>query len=534
MKNLKLTFAFLVSFLFSFGQDSSNDFTAELESKTYDTNKALIGNNGFNFSTLDAGVNTRFTEYGSGIFMNKFIMVSSKKLGGLAKKDKNTGEGFQNLFCLDINKDGSLKMPLLFSRIINTNKNNEGQVTFSPDEQTMYFTRSTTEDSSVFKLYKITLEKDSKGNWIGQELLSINEEGISIENPFVSPNGKQLYFASNKESGFGGFDIYVANINKDGSIGEAKNLGSKINTVYDDKYPSLSKDGRDFYFASQGHDNMGGFDIFTSKVITNGFRFPRNLGNTINSKYDDVAFFMAKKNQGYLASNKAFGKGGLDIYSFTLKEISQSLEGTIVDFDSKTLLPNTLVTLLNEEGEEIENQKTTEKGTFKFKVNPFETYTITTKKDGFEDKTFDFVANMDNDNVYTKALKLNATKAVIEVVKDKKQIIVNNIYFDYDKWSIKKESLVHLNSIKHILKEHPKMKIEINAHTDNRGHNAYNLDLSKKRAASTRKYLIENGIKANRLMSNGFGETQPLINCKTNCTEEEHQKNRRIEFIIIE
>ena len=529
-----LTFIFLNSFLLSFGQDSDINYLAEVENYTNTNAKTLIGSNGFDFTTLDVGVNTKFSEYGSGFFMNKFIMVSSKKIGGLARTDKNTGEGYQNLFCLDIRKDGSLKMPLLFSRIINTNKSNEGQVSFSPDEHTMYFTRSLEEDSSIYKLYKITLEKDSNGNWIGQQLLSINEEGASIENPFVSPNGKQLFFSSNKAGGLGGFDLYVANIKTDGSIDEAINLGNKINTVYDDKFPSLSNDGRDLYFSSKGHDNIGGFDVFKSKVINNGYRVPRNLGSTINTKYNEVAFFMAARNKGYLSSNKAFGKGKLDIYRFSLKDVSQSLEGTIVDLDSKIPLPNTLVVLLNEEGKEIARQTTTENATYKFNVEPFEIYTITTTKVGFENKTYDFVANIGNDIVYTKTLELNATKAVIEIVEDKKMIVVNNIYFDYSKWSIKKESLVQLNSIALILNEHPEMKIEISAHTDNRGNNKYNLQLSKKRAASAMAYLIEKGVNTNRLVSNGYGETQPLVNCKTNCTEEEYQKNRRIEFIIIE
>ncbi|WP_452225163.1 OmpA family protein [Lacinutrix chionoecetis] len=534
MKTIILTFAFLFSITPFFAQDYQDHLLAELNTNNYTNIEDEIGSNGFDFTTLDTGINTKYSEYGSGFFMNKFIMVSSKKLGALSKTDKQTGEGYQNLFCLDISNDGSLKMPLLFSRIINTFNNNEGQLSFSPDEHTMYFTRSTKEDTSIFKLYKVSLEKDSHGNWVDQELLHVNTEGASVENPFVSPDGTQLYFSSNKEGGFGGFDLYVATINADGSLGDAVNLGDTINTQYDDKFPSLSTDGKDLYFSSRGHNNMGGFDIFKSKIIKDGYRLPRNLGNTINSNLDDVAFFMASQNRGYLASNKAFGKGKLDIFSFTLKDVSQSLEGMIVDLDSKIPLPNTLVILLNEEGEEIARQTTNQDAKYTFTVNPFETYTITTTKEGFNDKTFDFVANIGNDNVYNKDLELEATEAVIETVEEKKMIVVNNIYFDYNKWSIKDESLVQLNSIARILKEHPEMKIEIGAHTDNRGNDKYNLSLSKKRAASAMSYLIESGVDPTKLFSNGYGEAQPLVDCKTNCKEEDHQKNRRIEFVIID
>lgn len=535
MKYIILTLTILLSLNVSFSQDESLDFTAELSAENLDSNKEdFIGNNGFNFTTLDSGINTKYSEFGSGFFMDKFIMVSAKKLGGLAKKDKLTGEGYRNLFCLDIKKDGSLKLPLLFSRIINTFSSNEDQLTFSPDEQTMYFTRSTKEDTSIYKLYKVTLEKDSHGNWIGETLTSVNVDGFSVENPFVSPNGKQLYFSSNKPGGFGDYDLYVSNINADGSLGEAKNLGGTINTEYDDKYPSLSLDSEYLYFSSRGHENIGGFDIFKSKIKANDYKSPVNLGNTINTRYNEVAFFLASKKKGYLTSDKAFGKGRYDIFRFSLEDISQSVEGIIVDKESKIVLPNTEVSLINETGEIVATETSTEEGAYKFDVNPYETYTITTKKDGFEDNTFDFESTVAGNNTYNKNLELDATKAVIEEVEHKMMIVVNNIYFDYNKWSIKEESLVSLNSIVRILEEYPDMKIEINAHTDNRGNDDYNMNLSKKRAASALAYLVTKGIDSSRLLSNGYGETQPLVGCKKDCTENEYQKNRRIEFIIID
>lgn len=535
MKNLILTLTVLFTLNVISAQDADFDLlTVSTDNELVSNSKEAIGANGYNFTTLDVGINTKFSEYGSGFFMDKFIMVSSKKLGGLAKKDKATGEGYKNLFCLDVKKDGSLKLPLLFSRIINTFDNNEDQIAFSPDEQTMYFTRSTEENTSLYKLYKVTLEKDSHGNWIGQELLDINEENVSIENPFVTPDGKQLYFSSNTPNGFGGFDLYVANIKVDGSLETPINLGDKINTSTDDKYPSISKDGKKLYFSSKGHNNIGGFDVFESKIITNGYRTPRNLGNTINTEYDEVAYFMASRNRGYVSSSKAFGKGKFDIYKFSTKDVIQNIEGVIVDLDSKIKLPNTTVILLNEEGEEIARQTTGDDAKYNFNVNPFETYKITTTKDGFDNGTFDFIANIGDNTTYTKNLELDAVQVEVAKVEDKMMLVVNNIYFDYNKWSIKEESLVQLNSIARILEEHAEMKIEINAHTDNRGNDNYNMNLSKKRAASAKAYLIEKGINANRLISKGYGETQPLVDCKSSCDKEDYQKNRRIEFIIIE
>lgn len=535
MKNYILIFAFLFSVSFASAQDSSEDLLTDnlVNGLNVSNSKDIINTNGFEFTTFDAGINTKFSEFGSGFFMNKFIMVSSKKLGGLAKVDKNTNEGYKNLFCLDVKKNGSLKLPLLFSRIINT-RGSEGQVSFSPDEKTMYFTRATEDNSMIYKLYKVTLEEGSHGNWINQEMLDIDVEGYSFENPYVSKTGKELYFSSNMPGGLGGYDLYVATIKADGTLDTPRNLGNTINTKYDDKYPSLSLDGEYLYFSSKGHRNIGGFDVFKSKITKKGYRAPLNLGNTVNTKYDEVAYFMASNNKGYISSNKASGKGSYDIYKFSFDIATQNIKGRVLDLDTQIPLPNTVVMLLDEEGEEIARQTTGDDATYSFDVTPFENYTIKTTKDGFDDASIAFTSNKGDDTTYKKNLELNSTKAEIVEVEDKLMISIENIYFDYAKWSIKQESQISLNKILTVLNENPEMKIEINAHTDNRGNNSYNLNLSKKRAASAMKYLIEKGINADRLISNGYGETQPLVDCKSNCTKEEYQANRRIEFIILD
>lgn len=534
MKNYILTFAFLLSVSFISAQDSSEDLLADnlVNDINISNSEDVIDANGFEFTTLDAGSNTKFSEFGSGFFMNKLIMVSSKKLGGLAKTDKNTNEGYKNLFCLDVKEDGSLKLPLLFSRIINT-RGSEGQVSFSPDEKTMYFTRATEENSMIYKLYKVTLEEDSHGNWINQQMLDIDVDGYSFENPYVSKTGKELYFSSNKPGGKGGYDLYVATIKEDGTLETPKNLGDKVNTKQDDKYPSLSLDGDYLYFSSKGHRNVGGFDVFKSKVTKTGYRTPKNLGNTVNTKYDEVAYFMASDNKGYLSSNKAFGQGSYDIYKFTYNEAKQNIEGKVLDLETQIPLPNAEVVLLDEEGEEVARQTTGDDATYSFDVTPFENYTIKTTKDGFEEASIAFTSNKGDDTTYKKNLELDPTKAEIVEVEDKLMISIENIYFDYAKWSIKQESHISLNKILTVLNENPEMKIEINAHTDNRGNDNYNLKLSKKRAASAMNYLISKGIDTTRLISNGYGETQPLVDCKSDCTEEQYQANRRIEFIIL-
>jgi len=528
---------------FIFSQGPSNNLIAEnintsKPTLTYPNSSVSadeIGTNGFEFEILDAGVNTKYSEIGTGFFRNKLIMVSSKKLGGLAKIDFNTNEAYKELFCLDINDNGVLSRPLLFSRMLNTN-DSEDQLTFSPDQKTVYFTRSSRANSLEYKLYKATLEEGSHGNWINEELLSINKTNVSIENPFLNRAGDKLYFSSNMNESIGGFDIYVSNVNADGSLDTPKNLGHSINTTSDEKYPSLSIDGKHLYFSSKGHQNFGGYDLFVSRILNDSYKAPRNLGNTINTSYDEIAYFLATKNKGYVSSNKPNGKGSFDIYTAVNDEIIQSLEGNAIDLVTKIKLPNTLVILKDEDNNEIARQMTDEAGAFNFKnVVPFELYTLSTQKDGFVDGTFEFLANRNFNTKYNKDLELNTTEPVIAEVDDELRIVLENIYFDFAKYSIKEESTISLNKILKVLNDKPEITLAINAHTDSRGNNNYNLRLSNKRAESAVKYLVKNGIAKSRLTSKGFGETKPLIDCKSNsCSDEEHQSNRRIEFVILD
>jgi outer membrane protein OmpA-like peptidoglycan-associated protein len=496
------------------------------------TSAEALGSNGFLFETLDAGINTKFSEYASGFFRNKFIMVSSKKIGGLAKMDPNTGEAYKNIFCLDIEEDGTLKKPLLFSRLINTSENNEYQISFSPDEHTMYYTRSKTSDVSNYELYKTTLEVNSSGNWIEQEKLAINLDGYSIENPFVSSNGKQLYFSSNRPGTYGGFDIFVSDILEDGTLSNPENLGKMINTSEDEQFPTMSKNSEYLYFASKGHVNFGGFDLFRTTVSKLDVATPRNLGNTINSKYDEMAMYFASNTKGYMTSNKSFGKGAYDIFKFEVEEILQSLEGKVLDLVTQLPLPNATLQLKDENGIVLDEIVTGNDAKYNFTIKPFDDYTITVVKDGFEDKDFNFKSIKGDDRSYRKNILLDATKAEIVEVEDRKLIKVENIFFDFNKANIKSESTITLNKIYDVLVENPEMSININAHSDNRGKASYNLVLSRKRAASAKAYLINKGIAKSRIASQGFGESQPLIDCKSNCTEEEYKQNRRIEFVI--
>ncbi|MFS4482380.1 OmpA family protein [Hyunsoonleella sp. 2307UL5-6] len=523
----------LLSFYFLYSQESSNLIVEnDINNLDYSTISIEIDNNGFNFEILDTGINSKYSEFGSGFFMDKLIMVSSKKIGALARVDPNTNEAYKDLFCLDINKNGSLSSPLLFSRILNTS-NNEDQLTFTPDQKTVFFTRSDKNNALVYKLYKANLEEGSHGNWINHKLLPINTNGASIENPFVDPKGEKIYFSSNRSDSYGGYDIYVADINNDGTLGPVTNLGPNVNTPLDEKYPSLSLDGIYLYFSSNGHQNIGGYDIFVSRILEKGVKAPRNMGNTINTPYNEVAYFLAARNKAYLSSDRPSGKGSYDLYAAINNEIKQSLKGVVSHSKSKINLPNTTVILKDEDGNEVAKQLTDKNGGFVFDVLPFEEYTISTEKDGYVNKTSNFSASKGFETTYSKNLELDTTAPKIEKVNNNLAIVIENIYFDSAKWSLKQESHISLDKIVSVLTKHPEIKLSINAHTDNKGRASYNMNLSKKRAASALQFLVENGINKNRLEFKGFGELEPKIDCKSNCTDQDLQENRRVEFIIL-
>nr|WP_321225445.1 hypothetical protein [uncultured Psychroserpens sp.] len=363
-----------------------------------------LNKSGLEFYVYASEINTKYSEIPSTVFKNKLITVSSKKIGGLGNgTDKYTNEPFTELFCLDIDAYGSIENPLLFSRIINT-KNNEGQLSFTPDERVMYFTRSNRENSNNYQLYKAYLEKESNGNWINEEMLSISNQNYSVENPFVSPDGTELYFSSNMPGTYGGFDLYVSHINLDGTLGIPMNLGPKINTRFDDKYPYLSTDGKKLFFSSKGHNTIGGFDVFVSS-ISEDIKTPRNLGAEVNSKNDEIGFMFINENQGFFSSNKT-GKGGFDIYRFKSNVIYQNLQGIVIN-DKNEPLPNTTVVLLDVNGNELERQITGIDAYYNFKVKAFENYSIKALKAGFQKYESTFSSYKTNAIIYKETLKLS-------------------------------------------------------------------------------------------------------------------------------
>lgn len=490
-----------------------------------------IGDNGFKFEALTTGINSPYADYGSGLFKNKFISFSARKIGAIVKKDPVTREPYTKLYCSDILEDFDLTRPLLFSSLLNKNEN-LGSVSFSEDGNVMFYTKNLEGNTQRFEMYRAEMNPGREGEWHNITPLPFNDAAYSVENPHLAKDGKTLFFASNMPGSVGGFDLFKVSVDEFGTVGEVTPVEGSVNTQLDEKFPHLSVDQKFLFFSSKGHENAGGFDVFKSRRTKNGFVTILNLGNTINTDMDEIAFVPATERTGYITSNREGGEGNYDIYRITEYVLSQKVTGQAVDFETGIPLSNVAVKLIDTDGTNVGELVTNKSGEFSFPISSFEYYTLVSGKEGFLKGSTIF--NTDNrTKEYNLNVSLKAEPAPIVVTEEKTFIKIDNILFDYNSDRIKKISTINLNKVVETMNANPGIRVALNAHTDFRGNDNYNLKLSDRRAASAMNYLISKGISKERLTWKGYGEQQPLIDCAP-CTEKEHELNRRIEFIILE
>lgn len=479
------------------------------------------------YSVSATEINTKLSEVGSTFFMEKYIIYSSRKTGAIgAGKDTNTNNPYTSLYCLSVDDTGNLSKPYFFATPLDLD-GNEGGITFNANSKTVYFTNSREGNSTNYQLYKASFNPECKCKhvWKNEGKTDFNSDEYSMEHPTVASNGKKIYFSSNMPGGFGGYDIYSADLDENGDLKNLQNLGEKINTTADENYPFITPENK-LYFSSNGHEGYGGQDLFVSHVNKRNVSSPINLGKTINTPADEIAFTIGPKNWGFFSSNRSKSLGYFDIYKFNLTEQKNIITGKTVEKNSKIVLPNTKVELLDEYGEIIETKNTDTNGDFKFEVTPLSSYTIVATKEGYKNFSNPIIGSIGE-----KKSDIELTQKEAEITEF--SIKIENIYFDFNKASIKNESTLSLNKIFDVLINNPEMKISVNAHTDSKGTEKYNQLLSEKRALSAKQYLINKGIDPSRIISKGFGESQLLSKCSENCTELEFEMDRRIEFIIL-
>jgi outer membrane protein OmpA-like peptidoglycan-associated protein len=333
-------------------------------------------------------------------------------------------------------------------------------------------------------------------------------------------------------------DIFKVKINEDGSFGIPENLGNTINTEGKETFPFVT-DETELYFASDGHPGLGGLDVFVSKMNADGtFDEVQNVGDGVNSPKDDFAYLIdTKSRKGFFTSNREGGQGYDDVYKFleTRKlKCEQELYGTVTDLATSQVLPDAKIILFDNLFNTINTTSSDQKGYYAFAVDCGKNYNVRASKDNYTTKEQKVFIKKENGKTN---LDIALEKAVCKVaVGDDlgKCFGIKMIYFDFDKSDIRMEAALDLEKILDVMNQYPLMKLDIRSHTDSRGTSKYNEALSDRRAKSTINWLVKNGVKANRLVGKGYGETMLVNKCSdgVECTEEEHQLNRRSEFMI--
>lgn len=498
-----------------------------------DFSSKLNTNNTKTYTVLDAGINTEFHDEGGTFFMNKFLIISSRKIGAFSRKDGVTKQPYSKVYCMDIKQSGDLKRPLLFSSSLNAKKAHIGAIVFTPDEKTAYFTKSNSKNN--YQLYKATINPKKLGKWESIELLDfyLNKPYLDIKDLYVNPEGTLLYFCSNSAKGYGGYDIYASDIKKDRSLGTPLNLGKNINSKGDERSPYIAPNKKHLFFASSGHQSYGGLDLFKSRIVHHQFTQPINLGKDINSQLDDYGYVIANNRIGYFTSNRLGGHGNTDIYKIVINPPIQNIAGYVLEQSNNIVLPNTKITLRDQEGVNIGKTVSDKNGFYEFKkIISKERYTLHVEKEGFFTLNTTFNAYHRDNYTYKENIFLHTESPEIITVDDKMMINLENIFFEFNKANLKKESIPSLNKVIDILNKYTQYNLSIIAHTDNRGYAKYNQLLSEKRAQVALSYIAKHGISKQRLKAIGMGEDKLLIDCKDNCSEKDHFSNRRTEFIL--
>ncbi len=498
----------------------------------------------FDISTLS--INSENSDFAPTFYKNELVFASSRPEGNKSiKKHAWNNQPFSDLYVYS--QDNEKQEITSLSKKINT-KYHESTAVFSKDGNTVYFTRNNytrkkyEKDSSGTNLLKIYRSQKVDDKWQEAEELPFNNNEYAIANPALSPDGKTLYFASNMPGGKGLSDLYKVSIGEN-DFGTPINLGEKINTEGRETFPYMSANG-DLYFSSDGHLGLGGLDIFVAMQNEEGdFKEIFNIGEPINSPLDDFTFIInSETGIGYFASNRDGGNGSDDIYKFKqnaplIINCLQELAGTIYNKENNETIAGASVVLLDDSGTVISETFSLKDGSFNFhEISCEKTYAIRVMKNNFSPDEVIFSTSFVHAEKLNKSLYLNPITPIVIGADLNELLDLNPIYFDYDKSFIRHDSELELQKVIEFMKEHRNLKIDVRSHTDSRGRDAYNLKLSQQRNTSTLAYLIEGGVFENNLTGKGYGETQLKNGCSNGikCSKEEHQLNRRSEFIIVE
>lgn len=507
---------------------------------------AKIEENSGRYSIKNFPYNSRLSDFAPTFYEDGLIFSSDRDTGNLARY-RHTWNSRDFLDLYSVSLDSGKNRVKKLSGDVNT-RLHESTSAITKDGTTMYFTRNNFLDGKRYeddngtvrlKIYQATLVD---GEWVDITELPFNSDDYSVAHPVLSPDEKQLYFASDRPGTLGESDLWKVKIVGDGTFGPPINLGRNINTEGRETFPFITaKDV--LYFSSDGHPGLGGLDVFATKIAFDEYDQPIvNVGRSVNSKYDDFSFIIDEESKkGYFSSNRVEGgMGEDDIYGFSENEplqldCIQEVTGTVRDRISNEILVGATVKIIDEENKEVSSTITDSKGAYVLALDCSKGNFVRALMEGYipseeflpesygKPRIVDFYLERD---VVTGGFGDDLAKL----------LQLSTIYFDLNKYNIRPDAEIEIQKVIVAMEKYPSLKIKVNAHTDSRGNDAYNLWLSQKRAESTVDYMVSKGISRDRLEGEGFGEKLLLNECDDGirCSREQHQLNRRSEFIILE
>ena len=428
---------------------------------------------------------------------DQLFFTSSRKEATGDEKSGITGSKNNDIFLVKKDEKGGWLPPATIESDVNT-EFDEGACSFTADGSTMYYTYCAS-DPAEYRTAEIYKSARSGAKWNkGQKVEILKDSANMCAHPAVSPNGEYLYFVSDMPGGYGGKDIWRISLEKAG-IFYPENLGADINTSGDEMFPYV-RDDSTLYFASNGHPGMGGLDLFNASLQKNGSWLVENMKAPINSSADDFGItFAGKEEMGFFSSNRNDARGSDHIYSFELPGTHFYVEGWVIDRDEE-VIDNAIVRIVGKNGT---NEKITVRkdGTYRYPVKPGTEYVMMGTAQGYLNQKRSLIVP---DQETSETFYVDFDLASIS-----KPVLIENIFYDFDKATLRPESQTALNELIELLNDNPNVTIELSAHTDRKGSDAYNQNLSQRRAQSVVNYLISGGIEKERLVPAGYGKTQP-------------------------
>ena len=524
-----------------------NKYVEQLENKDEKVFSAsdylnIIENNSGRYQITALPINTNGIDFGGTYHDGELMFSSTRDTGSIIKRTSAwDGLTFLDLYKVEVDSAGNYGKVRELKGDVNT-KFHESTACITPDGRTIYFTRNNmtpemSKDRKAIQRLKIYSATFVNGKWTNVKDLSINGDNYSTAHPVLNSTGDKLYFVSDRPESLGATDIFMADIHSDGSLGRVENLGNKINTLGRESFPFIS-DRNELYFSSDGHFGLGGYDVFYTQLNKKGHGSLINVGKPINSELDDVTFAInTVTHKGFISSNRPGGEGYDDIYSFIETKdiralIKSRIYGKVTDKSTGNPLSGSTITLYDEDGNVAAVVATNAEGDYSVETDRFIAYRVRATKEkysadegyasiGKEEQEINFALDMDEYDLFDG--------------DDLAKILgIKEIHFDFDKAIIRPDAEVELQKILTVMNKYPQLHIDIRSFTDSRGNDNYNEILSDKRAKSTMGYLIKKGIPSSNLSAKGYGERNLLNKCSNGvkCTEEQHQQNRRSEFII--